>query len=147
MTAGSNDHRPVPIKALSVRQPWAELILSGRKRIEVRSWSDAYRGLLWLHAGRREEEDAGQHFGLTGLFTGGFVGTVTLLDILPFSVDRWEKWRSQHCVPGSPPANAFAWMLGEPRRLTRPLPAAGRLRLFDVDEETDRLLRERLTDS
>lgn len=145
MTTGSGDLRPVRAKALSVRQPWAELILSGRKRIEVRTWSDAYRGPLWLHTGRREDATAGLHFGLTELFTGGFVGAVMLLDIVPFSADRWEKWRPQHCVPGPLPAIAFAWMLSEPRRLIRPLPAAGRVHLFDVEEDLDRLLQERLT--
>jgi hypothetical protein len=147
VTTHSGDLRPGLIKALSVRQPWAELILSGRKRIEVRGWSVTYRGPVWLHAGQREDIEAEQHFGLTELFTGGFVGLVLLLDILPFSADRWEKWRSQHCVLGPAPAKAFAWMLSDPRRLIPPLPAAGRLHLFDVNEEMDRLLRERLAGS
>ena len=34
------------MKALSIRQPWAELILQGRKTIELRTWKTSYRGLL-----------------------------------------------------------------------------------------------------
>ncbi len=147
MTASPAGLRPSPVKALSVRQPWAELVLSGRKQIEVRSWSDPYRGRLWLHTGRNEDAEAGRHFGLAGLFTGGFLGAVLLLDIVPFDSERWEKWRSQHCVPGPPPAKAFAWVLSEPRRLVRPVPAPGRLHLFEVGEEMDRLLREILAGS
>ena len=36
------------MKALSIRQPWAELILQGRKTIELRTWKTCYRGLLPL---------------------------------------------------------------------------------------------------
>jgi len=44
--------------ALSIKQPWAELILRGRKQIEVRSWSTAYRGFVWLHTGRSRDTAA-----------------------------------------------------------------------------------------
>jgi ASCH domain-containing protein len=36
-----------PRLALSVRQPWAELILTGRKKIELRTWTTDHRGPLW----------------------------------------------------------------------------------------------------
>jgi hypothetical protein len=38
------------IRALSIRQPWAELILCRRKTIEIRSWKSAYRAWLLIHA-------------------------------------------------------------------------------------------------
>jgi ASCH domain len=44
---------PRSLVALSIKQPWAELILLGRKTIEVRSWSTNFRGLLALHTGKR----------------------------------------------------------------------------------------------
>lgn len=40
-----------PIKALTIRQPWAQLIALGVKTIETRSWSTRYRGPLAIHAG------------------------------------------------------------------------------------------------
>lgn len=39
-------------KALSVRQPWAQLIISGMKGVENRSWKTPYRGRLYIHAGK-----------------------------------------------------------------------------------------------
>jgi hypothetical protein len=39
-----------PQYALSIRQPWAWLILNWGKRIENRSWPTKYRGPVWLHA-------------------------------------------------------------------------------------------------
>jgi hypothetical protein len=40
------------VKALSIRQPWAWLIVTGYKDIENRSWRTNYRGPLLIHAGR-----------------------------------------------------------------------------------------------
>lgn len=40
------------MKALSVNQPWANLIVSGHKRVETRSWPTATRGWVAIHASR-----------------------------------------------------------------------------------------------
>lgn len=44
------------MKALTVRQPWAQLIALGVKSIETRSWSTGYRGPLAIHAGKAKPE-------------------------------------------------------------------------------------------
>ena len=36
------------VQAISVRQPWANLIASGKKSIETRRWSTNHRGLLLI---------------------------------------------------------------------------------------------------
>ena len=41
------------MKAITTCQPYAELIASGAKRIENRTWSTSYRGELAIHAGKR----------------------------------------------------------------------------------------------
>lgn len=40
-----------PMKALTIRQPWASLIALGVKTIETRSWRTNYRGPIAIHAG------------------------------------------------------------------------------------------------
>lgn len=39
-----------PTHALSLRQPWAALVVAGLKSIEIRGWSTARRGRVWIHA-------------------------------------------------------------------------------------------------
>ena len=39
------------MKALSVHQPWAWLIVNGIKIVENRSWSTEFRGRFLVHAG------------------------------------------------------------------------------------------------
>ena len=45
--------------ALSIRQPWATLVVHGIKTIEIRSWSTKKTGEIYIHAGqladRRED--------------------------------------------------------------------------------------------
>jgi len=118
--------------ALSIKQPWAELILRGRKQIEVRSWSTAYRGFVWLHTGRSRDTAAAQYFNLENLPLGAHVGGMDLMDVIPFDPDRWQKWRPNHLSPGTWHAGLFAWMITNPVRLRRPVSAAGQRGLFAV---------------
>ena len=39
--------------ALSIRQPWAWLIVNGYKDIENRDWKTHYRGRFYVHAGKQ----------------------------------------------------------------------------------------------
>ena len=121
--------------AISVQQPWAELIILGRKRIELRSWTTLYRGRLWLHTGKKTNKSIQEHFSLSDLYTGGFLGSVQLDLIIPIDWKRWEMLRSMHLVPGKFVPNLFGWVLSNPKRLKEPISAPGALRLFDPDPE------------
>jgi ASCH domain len=103
------------IPALSIKQPWAELILSGEKTIEIRKWSTEYRGPVWLHTGLNPDETAMIRFGLASLFTGGFVGLITISDVLPFDSERWVKWRPRHLDWGPAGIGFLAWLLSKMR--------------------------------
>lgn len=39
-----------PSYALSLKQPWAALVIAGRKAIEVRKWATSIRGRIYIHA-------------------------------------------------------------------------------------------------
>lgn len=42
----------LPLRAISLTQPWATLVAYGAKRWETRSWSTNYRGLIAIHAAK-----------------------------------------------------------------------------------------------
>lgn len=42
----------LPAKAISIRQPWAHLILTEGKDFENRSWATRYRGPVLIHAAK-----------------------------------------------------------------------------------------------
>jgi hypothetical protein len=45
------------VKALSIMQPWAWLVVTGRKDIENRDWPTSFRGPVLIHAGKRIDRD------------------------------------------------------------------------------------------
>jgi hypothetical protein len=74
-----------PVKALTIRQPWAELILRGRKPYELRSWKTNYRGFLAIHAAAKINAEKARRLGLNPerLIVGAFVGVAILSDVRP----------------------------------------------------------------
>lgn len=51
------------VKALSLKQPWAELVVSGKKIIEIRKWNTKFRGEFLIHASRNTDAKAETSFG------------------------------------------------------------------------------------
>src|SRR5262249_38162945 len=98
---------------LSIRHPWAELILRGRQRIEVRTWATRHRGELWLHAGTTLDAGVLRTFGLKvdTLAVGALVGSCELYDCVEFTAETWERWRDQHLNSGPLDGKKFAWFL------------------------------------
>ena len=135
------------MKALSIRQPWAELILQGRKTIEVRSWDTDHRGPLWLHTGKFADPELDRRFGIANPPRGAFVGRIILESISPIDPARWQTWRNLHLDPGGYQPGMLAWILSSPERLTVPLPAPGKLKLYEVDDALALHLRGRLASS
>lgn len=89
------------MKALSIRQPWAWLILHGGKDIENRTWPTKLRGRFLIHASkgltRREYEDVCRYAAERGaavpafdqLQRGGIIGSVELVDCVNASASPW----------------------------------------------------------
>jgi len=138
----------IVIPALSVRQPWAELILRGEKQIEVRTWSTNYRGWIWLHTGKERpgDEDIDSQYG--NLFRGGYVGGFLLNAILSFDREKWNLWRGQHLDNGAYKSGLFAWLIESAVRFPNPIPAPGQRNLFYPGPQMlERLNREYSTAS
>lgn len=125
--------------ALSIRQPWTELILRGLKTIEVRGWSTHYRGELWIHAGIRRDLHTLSRFNLSvdDITFGAIVGVCELYDCVEFSEKTWTKWRPRHLNEGHLHARRYAWLLKNPVRVS-PTPLKGRLGLMRIDAPTGR---------
>lgn len=93
------------MKALSIQQPWAWLIVAGHKDIENRSWSTRQRGRILVHAGKRySRRDHHEYFApmvnecfrillpsYEQLQRGGIVGEVEIVDCTQTSTSRWKE--------------------------------------------------------
>jgi hypothetical protein len=88
------------MKVISVRQPWAWVIMNGGKDIENRRWATRYRGPLLIQAGARrptgpEMDEARIYARKRGVNLpedfdlGGIVGMVRLDDCITKSRSKW----------------------------------------------------------
>ncbi len=84
------------MKALSIRQPWAWLIISGHKDIENRTLATRYRGLVLIHAGKSFDKDApfGRINGvelptILDLQFGGIIGIAEITNCVSKSNSPW----------------------------------------------------------
>lgn len=129
------------IKALTIRQPWAELILRGRKPFELRTWRTKYRGPLVIHAAAKVDAWDARNFGLDPekLTTSAFVGFATLSDVRPYTKADARVLKKRRAGYGWFPHN-LSWVLKEPRRIS-PVKAKGQLGLFDVPKSVERRVR------
>ena len=98
-------NRRIPSKALSVRQPWAWLIVNGYKDVENRNWTRTPRfsGPLYIHASKACTRSAYQEAvdfaatinpaiqipPLAALERGGLVGTVFMEGVVHRSLSPW----------------------------------------------------------
>ena len=86
-----------PTYALSIKQPWAALVVAGRKTIEVRKWATAIRGRVMIHAARlsddRPEGWAAISDELRPLaeLTGGVIGA-DLTSLHACATERWPEF-------------------------------------------------------
>lgn len=119
------------MKALTVCQPYAELIACGEKVIENRNWPTSYRGPLVIHAGKSlawlDEPSDKDRF-----VFGAVVAVADLTDCrrladLPVHLQDNEHANGPWC-----------WLLANVRRV-EPVPYRGVQGLFDVPSE---LIRE-----
>jgi len=121
------------VKALTVRQPWAQTIAEGYKTVEVRSRNTTHRGALVIHAGARFEDVYEDDADCAGFPLGQILCIVDVVDSRPLTmadVDAAllpEDWRPEEC------SGLFAWVLENPR-LIEPVAAKGKLNFWHIDD-------------
>lgn len=98
------------MKALSIQQPWAQLIVEGLKDIENRTWRHSLRGEILVHAGKRVDTHSyvwllnnWAELGVPGAVgdlldryrtqpfpTGGIIGRTTIVDCARVHSSPWK---------------------------------------------------------
>ncbi len=154
------------MKALTICQPYAHLIVTPEdelmawswsvKRCENRMWGTDYRGELAIHAGTARSwllsyRDAYER--RESLTFGAIVGVAELAQCLPVEtviglaqacpdsmIGEWSALRHLTSVHSLGP---FCWLLSNVRRI-EPVPCRGAQRLWNVPVDVERVVRDRL---
>lgn len=120
------------MKALCVKQPYAEWLVSGAKTIETRTWATKYRGPLLIVATKmnRKQWTPEKQAEFDKLPVGMAVGVVNL--VLCREMTKYDEWLARCLLY----PRAKAWVTEKARRIN-PFPVKGQLSLFEVAMEED----------
>lgn len=111
------------MKALSVKQPWANRIAVGTKWIETRHWRTDYRDEILIVSTKRPAIEP----------AGFALAVAELVDCRPM-----KRSDTEAALCAFDPA-LFSWTLADIRRI-RPFPIIGRLGIYEVRVQRERLL-------
>jgi len=128
------------MKAISIRQQYAYLIMNGEKTVENRSWPTKYRGSMVIHAGvnRADYRDVVKTMGLarlqhdcgvpelTDADFGVLMAIVNIVDCVPLAEVKEED---QLYADGP-----WCWILRDPRPIV-PIEFTGKLGLFTLPDD------------
>lgn len=116
------------MKVITIKQPWAWLILHGFKDMENRTWYTRHRGPLAIHASARLEQaqfdaarDIAEPLGIEipdEIETGAILGTVELTKCVTNYQSPWAF-------------GPYHFILKNPELLAKPIPARGQLWIWD----------------
>jgi hypothetical protein len=107
--------------ALSIRQPWANLIIRGSKDVENRTRATPYRGPILIHASKTLDTAAMEYFALKPhqVATGAIIGAARLVDCVKEHPSTWFE-------------NGFVGWVLDCRMPLPPIPYRGQLGLFRI---------------
>lgn len=119
------------MKALSIKQPYAELILQNKKKIELRRWNTNFRGEFFIHASKIPDKKAMQKFNFERLPCGFIVGKTELIDVKKYNNEKEHRNDNNLHFASSYWGN-YGFILKNPVRI-KEIPYKGRLGFFDFN--------------
>ena len=125
------------MKVLTIKQPWASLIIEKYKKYEFRSWKTNYRGKILIHAGMSIENDALLKFKNYNLeyIKGAIIGEAEIVDCILvdekfnnqlIQIDKVVYGKNNH-------ATTYAWELKNIKKYEKPIYIKGKLGLWNYE--------------
>lgn len=132
------------MKAISLLQPWASLVVMGAKKYETRSWNTFYRGRILIHASQGKE--AGMNLWYLDPFDkyikdfnalpfGAIIGECKIEMTMETELVRKKLMGTDEYLFGDYSTGRMAWRLVQPVQYKRIIPCKGQLNVWDVPEE------------
>lgn len=127
------------MKVLTIREPWATLIIEGYKSYEFRSWKTKYRGKVLIHAGLSLDKEDALRFKNYNLnyAKGAIIGEAEITDCILVDKEFNNKLRSiDPIVYGkSSHAETYAFKLENVVKYNKPIYCKGKLGLWNYEVE------------
>ena len=117
------------MKCLSVSQPFADLIISGTKTIELRTWNTNFRGEFLIHSPIKIRTEDCKRLNITKqLKTGVIVGKAEIYDVKSYkNTNEIKKDQRFHFTSKRFQKKVYGFMLKNAKALRVPIPWKGQL--------------------
>lgn len=109
------------MRSLSVRNPYATMIMSEQKPYEFRTWSTDYRGDLLICSSANPK--------MLNMISGHALCVVRLNDIFEVTAKNYRDFG----LDERPDGKLYAWQLTDVR-LVKPFAVKGKLNFFETDD-------------
>ena len=121
------------MKVLTIKQPWACLIVEGLKKYEFRSWKTNYRGKILIHAGLTLEKTYSENYNFNYI-KGAIIGEAEITDCILVDENLNEKLQKQNnLVYGNNHVGVYAWKLENIIKYENPIYIKGKLGLWNYE--------------
>ena len=125
------------MKCLSVCQPFANLIIQGKKTIELRKWNTKFRGEFLVHSPQKIRFDDCKRLKIkSNLIVGAIIGKVELIDVKEYqNATQMKSDSKKHLGVNNTTSDKYGFILQNPKQLRVPIPCNGQLNFFDFKPE------------
>lgn len=130
------------VKVITVKQPWAHLIVENIKDVENRTWKTKHRGEIYIHTSKNAFDSWSLNYikNMDGLLYqyiidyfgiknskitkhqeqfGSIIGKTNIIDVIDDSNSIWAMKDSSH------------WILKDSERIDNPIPCNGQLNVWN----------------
>lgn len=125
------------MKVLSIKEPWASLIMNGTKKIETRSWKTKYRGEIYIHASSSKAKitkpEVYELIKDMNFKCGYIICKCNLVDCIYMTDEYVNDMKINHYeeyICGHYEVGRYAWIV-EDVRVIEPIEAKGKLGLWN----------------
>lgn len=131
------------MKCLSLKQPYAYLLASGKKTIEIRKWNTKHRGEFLIHSSKNANEEACSVLRIdeNQLVNGAIIGKGFLYDVKSYTAfNDFAKDKDKHFSIEknknslfSTKFKRFGFLVKDATLFKSPISYIGKLGMFEVD--------------
>ena len=123
------------MKAITLKQPWATLVIEGYKKYEFRTWKTNYRGEIYIHAGKSVDKKAMEKLKNLNLEypKSKILGKVIIEDCIQLNDELNKKISDENpLVYGhKKDRKGYAWKLGKVTKMNIEKEIKGKLGLWE----------------
>ena len=125
------------MKALTIKQPWASLIVNGIKEYEFRSWKTKYRGKIYIRAGLSTNKSYLKYYEKYNLeyLNGAIIGEAEITDCILIEEKFSKELNNKNSlVYGNNHNGEYAWKLINVKKYDEPIYIKGKLGLWNYED-------------